>query len=144
MVWHQLSKYQDIGLLVFRLGFGLGFLFFHGWGKLIGGPERWEGLGSTLSMFGIGFGHTFFGFLAAFVESIGGVLFAAGLFYRPISAMLAFTMFVATMRHFSTGEGTPAHAFKNMFVLLGLMPLGPGKYSLDALLTKNKSVLEQV
>lgn len=139
MIWNQLSKYQDIGLLVFRLGFGLGFLFFHGWGKLTGGPELWEGLGGAMSVFGINFGHTFFGFMAAFAESIGGIMIAAGLFYRPIAAMLAFTMFVAMMRHFITGEGSAGHSFKNMFVLLGLMPLGPGKYSVDAMLSKNKS-----
>jgi len=140
MIWDRLSKYSDAGLLVFRLGFGLGFLFFHGWGKLMGGPERWEGIGSAMGMFGITFGHTFFGFLAAFSESIGGILFAAGLFYRPISALLAFTMFVAMLRHFITGEGSAGHAFKNLFVLLGLMPLGPGKFSLDALLSKKKSL----
>ncbi len=138
MIWNQLSKYQDAGLLVFRLGFGLGFLFFHGWGKLIGGPELWEGLGGAMSVFGINFGHTFFGFMAAFAESIGGIMIAAGLFYRPISAILAFTMFVAMMRHFITGEGSAGHSFKNMFVLLGLMPLGPGKYSIDAMLSKKK------
>lgn len=139
MIGDRLSKYSDAGLLVFRLGFGLGFLFFHGWGKLIGGPERWEGIGSAMGMFGLNFGHTFFGFLAAFAESIGGIMIAAGLFYRPISAMLAFTMFVAMLRHFITGEGSPGHAFKNFFVLLGLMPLGPGKFSLDALLSKKFS-----
>lgn len=139
MIWNKLSKYQDAGLLVLRLGFGLGFLFFHGWGKLTGGPERWEGLGGALSSFGINFGHTFFGFMAAFSESIGGILLAAGLFYRPIAALLACTMFVAMSRHFITGEGSAGHSFKNLFVLLGLITIGPGKYSLDAWLARRKS-----
>ena len=138
MIWNNLYKYRDLGLLIFRLGFGLGFLFFHGWGKLMGGPEQWTGLGGAMSVFGIHFGHTFFGFMAAFTESVGGILIAAGLFYRPIMVLLAFTMIVATARNFITGQGSPAHAFKNIFVLLGLMPLGPGKYSIDAIMTKNK------
>ncbi|ARA94038.1 hypothetical protein AWN76_013340 [Rhodothermaceae bacterium RA] len=133
MMGDRLAKYSDAGLLIFRLGFGLGFLFFHGWGKLVGGPERWAGVGQAMEIFGIGFGHTFFGFMAAFAESIGGVLLAVGLFYRPVCALLAFTMFVATVSHFVSGQGTPAHAFKNLFVLVGLLPLGPGRYSLDAL-----------
>lgn len=92
-----------------------------------------------MDIFGIGFGHTFFGFLASFAESIGGILIAAGLFYRPMCALLGLTMFVAMLRHFITGQGSPAHAFKNFFVLLGLMPLGPGKYSVDAMLAKKSA-----
>ena len=139
MTWNNLSKYTDLGLLIFRLGFGLGFLFFHGYDKLMGGPEAWANLGGAMSMFGIGFGHTIFGFLAAFAESIGGIMIAAGLYYRPIMALLAGTMFVATIRHMISGQGTPAHAFKNFFVLLGLMPLGPGKYSVDALMANKRN-----
>ncbi len=143
MFWDKLYKHRDLGLLIFRLGFGLGFLFFHGWGKLMGGPETWANIGGAMSMFGIGFGHTFFGFMAAFAESVGGLMLAAGLFYRPVAALLAFTMFVATMRHV-LGEGTPAHAFKNMFVLLGLLPLGPGKYSLDEQLSRSRAAKNKV
>jgi uncharacterized membrane protein YphA (DoxX/SURF4 family) len=41
-------------------------------------------------------------------------------------------MFVAASQHFITGRGTPAHAFKNFFLFVGIALVGPGKYSLDA------------
>ena len=139
MIWTALEKYQDVGLLIVRLGVGLGFIYFHGWDKLTGGPERWAGVGAAMENFGIGFGHTFFGFMAAFSESIGGLLIAAGLFFRPICALLAFTMFVAMIGHIVSGRGTPGHAFKNLFVLSGLFLIGPGKYSLDAWIAQKRS-----
>ena len=132
MIGDRLAKYRDLGLLIFRLGFGLGFLFFHGWEKLAGGPELWAEVGSAVSIFGINFGHAFFGFMAAFSEAVGGLFIAAGLLYRPMCALLATTMLVAMLRHITSETmGPPAHAVKNFFVLVGLMPLGPGKYSLD-------------
>ncbi len=136
MIWKSLDRYRDVGLLVARLGFGLGFLYYHGWGKLIGGPERWAGVGGAMRHVGIDFGHTFFGFLAALSESLGGLLVAAGLFFRPACAVLAVTMFMATLSHYVTGNGNPAHGFKNFFIAVGFMLIGPGKYSLDAVLQR--------
>lgn len=134
-----LERYRDIGLLVVRLGFGLGFLYFHGWAKLVGGPERWSRVGSAVSHLGIDVGHTFFGFVAAFSESIGGILFAAGFLFRPAAVLLACTMLVAATQHIVTGNGTPAHALKNAFVSLGFILVGPGKYSVDDWLAKRRA-----
>lgn len=125
------ERWVDVGLLVLRLGFGLGFFYFHGWAKLAGGPERWAGVGGAVEHLGIGFGHTFFGFLGAFAESIGGLMIAAGFLFRPAALLIAGTMFVAWVMHVTTGNGTPAHAFKNMWVALGLALIGPGRYSVD-------------
>ncbi|MGD8331026.1 MAG: DoxX family protein [Acidobacteriota bacterium] len=127
-----LDKYRDLGLLIVRLGFGFGFIYFHGWGKITGGPEAWANYGAAMENFGIGFGHTFFGFMAALTETVGGLMFAAGLFFRPVCLLLASVMFVAASQHFITGRGTPAHAFKNFFLFVGIALVGPGKYSLDA------------
>lgn len=125
------ERWIDLGLLVLRLGFGLGFLYFHGWPKLVGGPERWAGVGGAVEHLGIGFGHTAFGLVAGLAESVGGVLVALGLFFRPAAVLLSATMFVAWFMHVSTGQGSPAHSFKNLWVALGLALIGPGRYSLD-------------
>jgi len=131
MILNQLNKYSDLGHLIFRIGFGSGMFIFHGWKKLIGGPEVWASVGSAMEIFGIGFGHTFFGFLAAFAESVGALFVVAGILYRPTIAMLGFTMIVATLSLAVSGSGNPSHAFKNMFVCAGMFLVGPGKYSLD-------------
>jgi hypothetical protein len=50
MLWNGLDRYRDVGLLIARLGFGLGFVWYHGLPKLMGGMERmtvWEGRWST-------------------------------------------------------------------------------------------------
>ncbi len=139
MAAEKTNRWADIGLLVLRLGFGLGFTYFHGWGKLMGGPERWAGVGSSVETLGIGFGHTFFGFLAAFAEGIGGLLIAAGFLFRPAALLIAGTMFMAWLGHLTTGNGTPAHAFKNMWVALGLALIGPGRYSVDHWLARRRA-----
>jgi putative oxidoreductase len=138
MIWNALEKHRDAGLLVLRLGFGLGFLFYHGWGKLTSGPERWAQVGGARENFGTGFGHTFFGFMASFSESIGGLLIALGLFFRPACVLLFFTMFVATVNHYATGRGNPGHSAKNAILFLGLLFVGPGRYSLDQWIADRK------
>ncbi len=128
-----LKKYQDFGLLFLRLGIGIDFLLLHGWGKLMAGPERWQRLGSLMPSFGIEEIQIFWGFCAVLSETVGAVLFATGLFYRPVSALLGFTMIVAVYAHLISGDswGVASHALKMVFVFLGLMFTGPGKYSID-------------
>ena len=143
MVWNFLDKYRDIGLLILRFGFGFGFFWFHGKGKLMAGPEGWIRNGSSIELLGIDFWHTFFGFLAAFSESIGGLMLATGFLFRPAAAMLGFTMFIAVLSHLISGQGNPGHAFKNLFALYGLVCIGPGKYSLDHLIkSKSNKIME--
>ncbi|MFC1547825.1 DoxX family protein [Candidatus Neomarinimicrobiota bacterium] len=138
MFWKYLEKYYDVGLLIVRIGFGLGMFYFHGWEKLIAGPERWARLGGVMSRIGIDFGHTFFGFMAAFSESVGSLMIALGLFFQPVAILLFITMVLAAVSHIASGRGSPAHALKYASLYLAVLFTGPGKYSLDYLLNRIK------
>ena len=132
------DRYRDAGLLVIRLGFGLGFLWYHGWPKLLGGPQQWAGTGAAMETFGITFGAQWWGLAAAVAEAVGGTLLAAGLFFRPTALALLAVMVVATTNHVVSGQGSPAHAFKNAWLFAGLFLTGPGRYSLDHLLGRRR------
>ncbi len=142
MEWKSLARYHDLGLLVLRVGFGVGFIWYHGWGKLIGGPERWAGVGAAMGSVGLEMAPVVFGLVAALAETVGALCIVLGLFFRPAAFLLAFVMFVATVNHHVTGEGTPAHSFKNIWVFVGLMALGPGRYSVDHILQRRQESVE--
>lgn len=91
-----------------------------------------------MSRFGIDFLPVFWGFMAAFAESIGAVLIVLGILFMPMSLILAITMFVGWIGHVISGEGNPGHSFKNMMVLIAFALTGPGKYSVDAWLAAKK------
>jgi len=115
----------------------------HGYGKLIGGTETWERLGSQMQNFGIDFFPVFWGFMAMSAEFFGSILLILGVFVRPAALMLAMTMLVAAMRHLSLPEGTDgsglkgaSHALEFLTVYLTLFFTGPGKYTLTKLIKR--------
>lgn len=122
----------DLGLLVLRVGIGIIFVF-HGYPKLLGGIETWTQVGSAMSMIGINFAPAFWGFMAAFAETIGGVFIILGLLHRPVALMLTFTMIVAVVMHVTGGDpfGIYSNALKALVIFVALVITGPGKYSID-------------
>ena len=132
MFLHTLDRYRDKGLLILRVGIGISFMF-HGFPKLMGGPETWTYLGGALSAVGINFAPAFFGFLAAVSEFGGGLLLALGLLSRPACFFLFNTMAVATIMHITKGDPFMkySHALESAILFASLMLIGPGKYSLD-------------
>jgi len=133
MIWKHLDKYRDLGLLFLRVAFGLYLALGHGWSKIVGGPEQWAGLGGVMDgIFGIGFLPTFWGFMAAVAEFLGGLLVAVGLLTRPAALLVAINMGVAATAHISgVIDGGPETALLYGFVFLSLILVGPGKYGLD-------------
>ena len=134
MVWTHLAKFRDFGLLLLRATFGLYMAFGHGWGKIVGGPEQWAGLGGTMEIFGLGFAPTFWGFMAAVAEFVGALFVALGVLTRPAALLLVVNMGVAATAHITGAiDGSPESALLYAFVFLSLVFVGPGKYSVDGL-----------
>jgi putative oxidoreductase len=131
------DKYRDQGLLILRIGLGIMFIY-HGAPKLLAGPHMWYKLGMAMGFLGIHFLPTAWGFMAAFVECIGGLFLIGGFFFRTACALLAFDMIVAAAMHLGSHQGlaSASHAIEDGIVFLALVLIGPGANSVDWLRTR--------
>jgi len=105
----------------------------HGYPKLIGGPVVWESVGKSMQYLGVDYFPVVWGLLAAVAEVFGSFLIILGLWYRPAVLSVVFTMLVAAVMHYGMGHGLKesSHAVELFFVYLGMLFVGPGKYSVD-------------
>lgn len=131
-IFSKLGKYNNFALLILRVGLGF-MMVMHGYPKLFGGPEMWGKLGGAMSNLGITYAPEFWGFMAAFSESVGGALLVLGFIFRPAALLLFFTMLVASMKHLYAGDGLmgSSHSIELGIVFFAMFILGPGKYSID-------------
>ena len=106
---------------------------YHGWPKLLGGQDMWARLGMSTKFIGISFAPVFWGFMAAAVETFGGLLIIIGLAFRPVCLLIIINLIVAAAFHFGMGGGidAAAHAIEDCITFVGLFIIGPGLYSLD-------------
>ncbi|EDY20462.1 DoxX family protein [Chthoniobacter flavus Ellin428] len=132
-MWKNLSNYRDAALLFFRVTFGLEYIYVHGWPKLAGGISRWKEVGHAMKFVHIHFGFAFWGFMAAFSETICMGLLLIGLAFRPSCVLLVITMTVAAISDYHTkgGLGAASHALELCLLFIALIFIGPGKYSVD-------------
>ncbi|MEI7803201.1 MAG: DoxX family protein [Bacteroidota bacterium] len=123
----------NIALLLLRIGFAFSVAYAHGYGKITGGPAKWEKLGGSMEDFGITFAPVFWGFMAAFAEFFGALLIGFGFLTRLGAFLLGFTMLVAFYGHIHAGDGfgDASHSFDLMCVSVFFLITGAGKYSID-------------
>jgi putative oxidoreductase len=130
--WAFLDRFQDLGLLVLRVGVGLMFLLLHGLPRLVE-PESWARVGRAVSYLGIDFGHQLWGFAAVLSLTLGALCLILGFAHRPAALALTVTMAVAAIwRHYPfAGWSASSYAVSMMIVCLGLVFTGPGRLSLQ-------------
>lgn len=134
------KSYPHLSLLLARIATGVLMFYLHGWSKLLAGPNRWERLGSTITNFiGLDFLSIPLGFMASFAESIAALLLLIGLFTRPASFLLTFTMLVAVIKKLP--DGLKGAELPLLFLTLSLIIMlsGAGKFSIDHYLQNKKN-----
>ena len=130
MQW--LAEYREAGLLLMRVALGVLFIILTG-PVLLSGPARWGNFGSAVRNLGIASNYQFWGFLGALAGCTGAVLMIFGLFFRPgVLLVLAITL-VHTIGAFDGGGTVRGNlaAIELCVMLIGLLFVGPGKYSVD-------------
>jgi len=131
----KLGNYKNFGLLIIRLGLGVMFIW-HGYPKLIGGPEMWKQIGENAKFIHLDFAPILWGLLSGVAEGVGGVLLILGLAFRPVCLLLIINLTVAALFHMHQtgpigGIGGASHAIEDGVTFLGLLFVGPGRYSID-------------
>lgn len=124
----------NLGLLLFRLFVGLSMAFAHGLGKLPPSEQLVQGVSS------MGFpAPILFAWMAGLSEFVGGLLIAAGLFVRPATAFLGFTMVIAAfVVHAADPYNVKEMALLYLFSCILLFFVGPGNLGLGRFLPAGK------
>jgi putative oxidoreductase len=127
-----LGKYREGGLLLLRASIGLILIILIA-PVLWGGESSWERFGSAMRHLDFHSHFTFWGFVGAVLGCVGGVLMVLGLFFR-VGVLLALAI---TLVHLVAVWDTHGDfharlpALEMAILLLSLLFIGPGKYSVD-------------
>ena len=127
-----LSKYRETGLLLIRASIGLVFIIliapilWHGSGS-------WEHVGSAMRDLDVHAHFKFWGFLGALLGCVGGVLMILGLFFRVgvLFTLIVTLVHVVVVWHSSESFYARMPSLEMSILLLSLLFIGPGKYSVD-------------
>lgn len=126
-----LAKYREAGLLLIRVSLGLFFILYTA-PALIGGPKEWAHFGAGASQFGLHSHFQIWGFVGSLSGCLGGVLMIFGLFFR-IGVLLVLVLAIghAISLYKENGFLVALPTIEMCAVLIGILFVGPGKYSVD-------------
>ena len=124
------SFFSELALTFLRVFTGLSLALAHGMGKTPPSEPFIEGVTN------LGFPMpVFFAWAASLSELAGGIALAIGLFTRPASALICFTMAVAAFgRHANDAYGVKEMAFLYGAITFFFMVRGSNKFSIDSLM----------
>jgi putative oxidoreductase len=132
--FNRYFRHPDIGLVLLRLGVGL-LMVFRGADLFLDGRVALEKIGSVIHLVGLHSHYLIWGFSAAFVQTVGGLLLMIGFAIRPASFALSFVMFMASWSLYDKGQDLLTKVSQPMvlfFVFLMFLFVGAGKYSAEA------------
>lgn len=130
-LFHNLFRHQDLGLLFYRIVFGLSMMA-HGYFKFAGGEQTLYNIGHTMAQFGVPDGFLLLGMAAAAAELLGGFLIILGFLTRLGGLLIAFTLLIATYAALGGGFFKWDYPSQMMFGAIMLFIAGPGRYSVDS------------
>lgn len=124
-----LAKYSDFGLLLLRVSLGVLFIIVVA-PILMGGSGAWSRFGSGIRVIGFHSHFGVWGFIGSLLACAGAVLMIFGLFFR-LGVLVC--LVVALLHAFSAGRNLHALLvpLELVAILLSLLFIGPGKYSVD-------------
>src|SRR3954463_14002337 len=116
-----LAKYADFGLLLLRVSLGVLFIIYAA-PVLMGGPNAWGHSGTAVKSIGLHSHFQVWGFLAALLGCVGGVLVIFGLFFRPgiLILLLLATAHAIGVKH-GSGFRMALPSIEVCFVLAGIL-----------------------
>ena len=126
-----LAKYREFGLLLLRVSLGAIFIIVVG-PVLMGGNGAWSRFGSGVRVLGFHSHFGIWGFIGALFVCLGAMLMIFGLFFRlGVLLCLAVAVLYALTASRSGGVHGAMLPVELCVVLLSVLFIGPGKYSVD-------------
>jgi putative oxidoreductase len=127
-----LGKYRETGLFLIRASLGLIFIILIA-PVLWSGQGSWDHFGSAMRHLDFHSHYKFWGFTGAILGCIGGVLMVLGLFFR-IGVLFALAVTLVHLIGIWDSHGdfhARMPALEMAILLLSMLLVGPGKYSVD-------------